>query len=170
MSDISREDISSSHTNQSDKSPHFIQPEFTLIDDRNGESRHTRFRGESIQNSGNGTQHEDNTPSQGFLPYRWVFLGGVIFCILFGFGMLFLSLATTIVSLCFLFQNREINQLMWNNWKTFLFTLLTGFCFTLGILFPRLAIWLLAIYLSFSNDSDDESILNSYIKRSFENV
>ncbi len=110
-------------------------------------------------------EHEPRNP----LSLRFFCFWGLAFCLIFGSIMVCCSLVLTLIALCSLFQNHNLNQSLHSFWKICLHTLVVGFGFTLGILSPTLGLSLIALYFSLSGEVIDNDLLRKIIRRSFNN-
>jgi hypothetical protein len=162
---FSREENSSSHTKEK---PQFKRPEFILIDDRCGESQYTHFGADSSRKPNHSFQAEKECKSsKGPLSLRFICLLGLIFCFVFGLGMLIWSIALTFLATISLFQNRGLNQGLQSLWKICANTFIAGFGFMLGLMSPTLGLGLLALYFSLKGELVNDDILRKVIRRSF---
>lgn len=161
-----KEGPSSNHGHIEEGKPQMKQPEFILIDDRQGESKYTYFGRESSQNSFKNEQ-EEKQAAKGPFSLRFICLLGFIFCLVFGLGMLVWSVVMTCFAMFSLFLNPNLNQGMRHFWKLFVNTCVAGFGFTLGMLSPTLGLGLLAIYFSLAGNLVEDDLLRKIIRRSF---
>lgn len=143
------------------------QPEFTLIDEREGETQYTRFGVDASRLSHESTQTEQSQAPQGNVSLRFICLLGFIFCLIFGLGILVWSIVLTVLATLSFFQNRELNKGAHSFWKIFMHTAIAGFGFTLGMLSPTLGLGLIALYFSVRSEMIDNAFLRTVIRRSF---
>ena len=145
----------SENTVQEEEKPHYIEPQYIIIDDRFKQK-------ESNSSSETGSQEQ-----KGPLSLRFLCVLGLIFCSIFGLGMFLMSLFATVMSACYLFRNVNLNKSMLHFWKLSTHTLIAGFGFVLGLISPTLGLGLIALYFSVTGEVIDNSLLHSIIKRSF---
>ena len=143
------------------------QPEFTLIDDRNGRAQYTHFDASASRKSADDFQQGEKASSKGSISLRFICLLGFIFCVVFGIGMLLWSIALTFLAIISLFQNHNLNRGAKSFWKIFANTFIAGFGFTLGMISPTLGLGLLALYFSLASEVVGEDLLRKVIRRSF---
>lgn len=168
-----KEEGSSSNQGQiREEKPQFKCPEYILIDDRRGKSQHTYFGADSSRKPNDSFQNgkEEARSSKGPISLRFVCLLGLIFCLVFGFGILLWSIALTCLATLSLFQNQGLNQGVRSFWKIFANTFIAGFGFTLGLISPTLGLGLLALYFSLAGNLVEDDILRKVIRRSFNNL
>lgn len=135
---------------QEEEKPHYIEPQYIIIDDRHQNKQDT------------GSQEQ-----KGPLSLRFLCVLGLIFCSIFGLGMLLMSLFSTLMATCYLFRNANLNKSMLHFWKLSTHTLVAGFGFVLGLISPTVGLGLIALYFSVTGEVVDNSLLHSIIKRSF---
>ena len=150
-----------------EKSIRYQTPEFVLIDDRQGKSQYSYFKTDASHTS--FKMDEEKSSSQGGLSLRFMCLLGLIFCLIFGCGMLIGALILTFLATLSLFRNQSLNQEMGRFWKMSLNTLIVGFGFLLGLLSPTLGLGFIALYFSFSTQLVNDDILRQMIRKSFSN-
>ena len=151
--------------------PQFKRPEFILIDDQRGKSQYTYFEADATRKPQDSFQKEKkDIPSKGPISLRFVCLLGLIFCSVFGFGILLWSIAITFLATLSLFQKPGLNQGMRSFWKISFNTLVAGFGFTLGLISPTLGLSLLALYFSLAGELVQDDILRKVIRRSFSHL
>lgn len=152
-------------TEVTEETPHYIEPEFTIIDDRS--------LPEELRSSGSRFDQEDADASNQekqdkvAFPLRFMCLLGLIFCSIFGIGILLLSIVLSVLSTISLFRKKEINQGAVRMWKICMHTAVAGFGFTIGLLSPTIGLGLVALYFSLNSEIVDEDILRKVIKKSF---
>jgi len=167
-----QEEGSFSDHNQNERKSELNNPEFLLIDDRNGEEKIVYFNGDSSKYSQGSFQERKETKQAAKNPFslRFICLLGLIFCLIFGFGMLVGSIVMTFLAIFSLFQNKNLNQRMRNFWKFFINASIAGFGFTLGLISPTLGLGLLAIYFSLAGNLVEDDLLRKVIRRSFNHL
>ena len=161
-----------SSNSRREEQPLFRRPEFILIDDQRGKSQYSYFAEDSSPKPHHSSQKEkrDVPPSKGAISLRFICLLGLIFCSVFGFGILLWSIAVTFLATFSLFKNRGLNQGMRSFWKISFNTLVAGFGFTLGLISPTLGLSLLALYFSLAGELVQDDILRKVIRRSFSHL
>ncbi len=166
------EDFSHQGGDTEEEKPQFKRPEFILIDDRPGKIQYTHFESDS-SNKPNGSSQakkEQTKSSKGPVSLRFICLLGLIFCFVFGLGMLLWSIALTVLATLSLFQNRGLNQGLRSFWKIVINTFVAGFGFMLGLISPTLGLGLLALYFSLKGELVNDDILRKVIRRSFRHL
>lgn len=131
----------SSHSNPSDQTenPKIVSPPFVLIDDRNGETQQTYFNIDSTRTSSESFQ-EGETISLKSTSLRFACLLGLIFCLIFGLGMMIGSILLSILAILSFFKNETLNYRAWGCWKISFKTLCIAFGLAVGILFPQIVL------------------------------
>lgn len=165
-----KEDQSSDKSHQDEQKGDIKCPEFVLIDDRNGEERHTHFNVDASQHPQEGRGEEAQNRSKSPLSLRFICFLGFIFCLIFGLGMLMWSVVMSCLATLSLFQNPNLNKGTRNFWKIFVNTCVAGFGFTLGLISPTLGLGMLAIYFSLKGNLVEDDFLRKVIRRSFSHL
>ena len=111
---------------------------------------------------------EETTEQTQPLSLRLLCFLGLIFCTIYGFGMILLSLITTFFACITLFQNHKLNRNLFRYWKSTFNTFVAGFGFVLGLLIPPLGLGFLILYFSLVGENMDTDILTKIIKKSFQ--
>lgn len=140
--------------------PQYVRPEFTILDDQND---HSQTREEKPKES---AKKGDPSPTNSF-SLKILCLLGVVFCLIYGIGMLLISVIMSVVAALTLFQNHEINRSARKFWKISLNTLVAGFGLGVSILNPALGFGLLFIYFSISEGAIGTELFRTIFKRSF---
>lgn len=145
------------------ESPVFKRAEVILIDDEFEQSEN----GEQPRFSNDEEPTPHSEQGQSTLSLRYTCLLGLVFCAIFGFGMLLLSLLMTILSAGTLFQNKELNATARRFWSLVGNTAVAGFGFTLGLISPRLGLSLVLLYFSMADTQTiDGDILSKIFRQS----
>ena len=143
----------------------FKRPEFIIIDPRQGKNS------DSSQKPNNPFQSQKEEPQSSKSPIslRFLCVLGLIFCLIFGLGILIWSIALTFLAALSLFRNQNLNQGVRSFWKLYTNTVITGLGFALGIISPTIGLGLIVLYFSVTGEIIENSILHKVIKRSFNN-
>lgn len=141
----------------SEEKIHYLEPQVIIIDDRQNSQK------ESVN------QNEASAPKKSANSLRFLCVLGLIFCSIFGFGMLLMSTISTVIASCYLFRNANLNQSMRHFWKLSTHTLVAGFGFLLGLISPTIGLGLIGLYFSVTGEAIDNQFLHMIIKRSFNN-
>lgn len=120
----------------------------------------------------NSTQpnSSDQIGEQSPISLRFLCVLGLIFCLVFGIGMLLWSMVLIVLAVFSLFRNTSLNQSLRTFGKICVSTIVAGLCFTLGILSPTLGLGLLVLYFSLTGEMIDNSLLRKILRRSFDNL
>jgi len=142
------------------------RPEFVLIDDRNGKTSYTYFDADAKPTSHETRQSEEPGPQgkKTGISLRFACFLGLLFCLIFGVGILFLSIILTLLAVFSLFMNKELNADLINYWKLFFSTLTSAICFSIGMVIPPLGLFLLGIFFAYASK---DSALSRFIKKNF---
>lgn len=132
--------------NQERSQSEVIQPEYVLIDERDGEKKYTHFGVDAIPHPVDGEELKQKQKNS--VSLRFLCLLGLIFCIIFGFGMFLWSMGMTALAALSLFQNPSLNQGVKDFWKILGSTIISSFCLILGLLIPPVGLGLLVFYFS----------------------
>jgi hypothetical protein len=155
------------HENQENhhdgESPIYKRAEVIIIDDRidqqEGDDR-SAFSDEEGRAAGSDQK-------QSSLSLRYTCMLGLVFCSIFGFGMLLLSILMTMIATISLFQNKELNATAGRFWSLVGNTAVAGFGFILGLINPRFGLSLVLLYFSMSDEqSIDDDILSQIFRHS----
>lgn len=141
-------------THQINHKPHYITPQFEIIDDRAKTQSHEE----------ESTQSEKTTSP---LSLRFICFLGLIFCSIFGLGMFLMSLVTTVIAALSLFRNPSLNESVLGFWKLSTHALVAGLGFIVGLVSPALGLSLIALYFSVTGKVIDYSLLCEIVKKSF---
>lgn len=125
-------------------------------------TRHTRKPG-SFENP----EFDGNKAISSPFSLRFLSFLGLLFCSIYGAGMLFFALLTSLFSAVTLFQNSAVNRECLKYWRHAFNTLIAGAGFLLGIILPPLGLGFLLIYFSLKGEKMDTDILGKIIRRSF---
>lgn len=139
---------------EGEEKPQFVTPPVIVLDDRFDE-----------QDLSDASEEKPKIKSPFSL--RFLCFLGLIFCTIFGLGMLLLSIIATFISICYLFRNRSLNQAMLSNWKLASHTLVSGLGFVLGLISPTLGLGLIGLYFSITGQVMDDNVLHTFIKQTF---
>lgn len=123
-----------------------------------------------VDERSNGAQDQaEKTETQAKSPFSLRFLCflGLIFCSIFGLGMILMSALTTVLAVAFLFRKPSLNQAMGHFWKLATHTTVAGLGFVLGLISPTLGLGLIALYFSITGQAIENNLLYSIIKQSF---
>lgn len=134
-----------------DVTPHYIQPQYVIIDDR--------FNKE--QESSGGQKGKSQ------LSPRFLCFLGLIFCSIFGVGMIVMSFLSTLISTCYLFRNAHLNETMCHFWKLSAHTLVASLGCILGLLLPTIGLGFIIFYFSVTGEINDKSLLHSFFSSNF---
>jgi hypothetical protein len=145
----------------------YKRPEFILIDDRQGKSQYTYFGADSSRQPNYSGGGKEEPTKKGSFSLRFICLLGLIFCLVFGLGILIWSIVITLLATLSLFQNHGLNQAVRSFWKIYTHTVIVGFGFALGLMSPTLGLGLIALYFSMTGELMDEDFLRKVIRRSF---
>lgn len=140
----------------------FKRPEFIIIDPRQGKNQ-------STSTDSDQSQKEEPQSSKSPISLRFLCVLGLIFCLIFGLGILIWSIALTFLAALSLFRNQNLNQGVRSFWKLYTNTVITGLGFALGIISPTIGLGLIVLYFSVTGEIIENSILHKVIKRSFNN-
>lgn len=157
------------HAEKTGSKPQYIQPNYIIIDDRKESRQHGGDPFDRRQSIHFGETGEKNSP-QASTSLRFLCVLGLVFCLVFGFGILLWSIVLTLFALLTFFQNHQLNQSVRTFWKLYLNTMIAGFGFALGVLSPPLGLGLLVLYFSLTGESFDSQLLRKIIRRSFKNL
>lgn len=150
----------------------YKRPDFILIDERGEKKKYSYFGADPSQPSQGPFESEQSAKkaAKGSHSLRFICFLGLIFCLIFGCGMLIWSTLMTGLAIVTLFQNPALNRSMLNFWKIFFNTSIAAIGFTLGVMSPTLGLSLLALYFTFSGNLADEDLLRKVIRRSFSGI
>ena len=168
MSETSRE-FPEEPVGSKEKKPIYECSQYLLIDEREGESRCTYFGKDSSQEACDSSEEREEgaPPTKEPLSLRFACVLGLVFCSIFGFGILLWAIVMTCFATGGLFRNKERNKDVASLWKIFANTAIAGFCFILGMINPAFGLSLIAVYFSLSSNSMNDDILSQVIRRSF---
>lgn len=154
--------FSSSEENDKNKEhSEYKYPDQIIVDDEN----HHHEKSESQYEN----DRKEEAADQGQpLSLRLLCFLGLIFCSVFGLGMIILSIITTFFACITLFQNSNVNRDLFRYWKSTFNTFVAGFGFILGLLIPPLGLGFLVLYFSLVGENMDTDILTKIIKKSFQ--
>jgi hypothetical protein len=157
-------DKTSQKSNQNDSKENIVykKPEFILIDDRKGGQSQTHYDSE-----GNPTNDTESFTSQRPFPLRFLCFLGVVFCLVFGLGLLVIASLATLGALVFLLQNQELNQSVATLWKLYVNVVIAGLGCVIGVFNPAIGIGLMAVYFSLSGEHSSSDFLKNILKRFF---
>lgn len=127
----------------------FKRPDFIVIDDRQEYpygDQEKQF--DPHADSRMASRSLQNTP----FSFRFLCLLGVIFCFVFGSGLLISACLLTCIALLSLLQNKELNRVVKSLWKLAANTAVAAIGFMLGIISPTLGVGLLIVYFSLSTN------------------
>lgn len=147
------------------ESTNVIQPEFVLIDERNGKTKYSFFDADA-QLKSHQTGPSTNKGRRLVGPTRLIFFLGSIFCILFGIILFILAIVITVLSAISFFQNSKINKDMRNSWKFFFATMISGGCLAIGVIIPALGIGLLSLFFAVASQ---DNFLRRFVQSKFTN-
>jgi hypothetical protein len=166
------EGTSSSQGHSGEGQSHFKRPEFILIDERQEESQYTHFGSDSTRTpcATFKPEKEENLSPTHTTSLRFICLLGLIFCMIFGTGILIGTIVLTLIAMLSLFQNENVNQGLRASWKIYTNTAIASFGFALGLISPTLGLGLLALYFSISGDLIDEDVLRKVIRSSLNRI
>lgn len=152
--------------------PVYKQPEFILIDERDGQKKYSYFGSDPSQPSQGPFESEQTAKKSAKANHslRFVCFLGLIFCLIFGCGMLIWSTVMTGLAIVTLFQNPALNKSMLSFWKIFFNTTIAAVGFTIGLISPTMGLSLLALYFTFSGNLADDDLLRKVIRRSFSGI
>lgn len=139
---------------QPEEKPHYVQPHYVIIDDRLNKDKEGSFE------SGNQKAKSPNSP-------RFLCFLGLIFCSIFGLGMIAMSFFSTLISTCYLFRNAHLNDSMCHFWKLTAHTLVAGLGCILGLMVPTVGLGLIVLYFTATGEINDKSLLNTFFKQAF---
>lgn len=142
-----------------------IQPDFILIDDRDGVSRSTFFNEDGTYQEKNEFLENDKMRG-GSSSLRWMCVLGLVLSVILGFGLLLWSLIVGILVVLFFFQNKHLNRELIKLLRFVINTFVAAFCFGLGIITPTYGLGLLVIYFSLTSNIMDENFLNKILRNS----
>jgi hypothetical protein len=144
-----------------EEKPEFKRPDFVVIDERNGKKMYTHFGEKTSQNE------DKETPAKGNVSLRFLCLLGLIFCLVFGLGILVWSIVLTFLATLSFFQNPTLNQGVKSFWKLYSHIVIVGLGFILGLISPTLGLGLIGLYFSITGEVIDNSLLRKILKGSF---
>lgn len=169
-----QDEENSSNANEAKKEePDYICPEFVLIDERDGKGQQTYFGIDAVPKSSEFFQSNQQTShhsKNGQTSLRFLCVLGLIFCLVFGIGMAFISTVMTMLATLSLFQNRHLNQGVWTFWKNTMHAGIAGFGFLLGLVSPTLGLGLIALYFSIATDLVGDDILRKFIRQAVNKI
>ncbi|MBA2367426.1 MAG: hypothetical protein H0V82_00195 [Candidatus Protochlamydia sp.] len=142
----------------------YKRPEFIILDDR--ENIHENNGSEE-----NGERHGKNTGTnanqQSSISLRFLCFLGLVFCLIFGTGLLLITVLTSAAAVLMLLLNRELNQTVLTFWKLFFNTLIAGIGCMIGLVSPAMGISLLALYFSISKKKNGANLFSSLFENTF---
>lgn len=118
----------------------------------------------SHRNEQEEPSHADSPPKS----LRVLCFLGLIFCCIYSVGVFLLALIASGFAILAFLQSSNLNKMARKYWKSLVNTLIAGFGFALGLLFPPIGLGFLVIYFSLKGEKLDTDILSKIIKRSFE--
>lgn len=147
----------------------FKQPEFIIIDEREGKNQYTYFGSDSSKKFKASFQNETEgmtQPARGSIFLRFLCLFGLIFCLAFGLGLLIWSILLTVVAALSFFQNQNLNSSLSSFWKLYVNIVIVGFGLAIGIISPTLGLGLIGLYFSIKGEIIENNLLRKILKRS----
>lgn len=171
FSSFSKKEPFSNQDHREEEKSHYQRPEFILIDDRQGKSQSTYFGADDSSHQSNESfQQEDSKVKKHSISLRFICLLGLIFCLVFGLGILIWSIVMTFLATLYFFQNQSLNQGVRSFWKICTNTVIAGFGFALGLISPTLGLGLIALYFSITGELVEDELLRKVIRRSFNRI
>ena len=150
---------------QDSRQEEFKRPDLIIVEvQKNQDQEKLDLDGE---NKGSQSQKES---AQGAFSLRFFCFLGLIFCLIFGIGILLGSTVMTVLAALSLFRNQNLNESLYGLWKLSMHTLVAGFGFVLGLISPTLGLGLIALYFSISGEVIDNNLLRKIIQRSFQDL
>lgn len=144
--------------------PVYVRPEFTLIDERNqqmtyfdseGNSEELEVDEDEIEGELEEELEEESEEKESLdwmndhiQSLRLVSFLGLIFSLIYGTFVFVTAVISTIIVLFSLFRDKEANQFVSENWKSFFNTMIAGVACAVGIIFPRFGVKLLTAYFA----------------------
>lgn len=146
------------------KDSEYKQPDEIIVDEGTDVHLHSQNDESARQES----PYDDQIGGQKApISLRFICFLGLIFCVIFGIGMLFFSLLSSLFVLFTLFQSIRLNSACYNFWKLYVNAVVAGVGFLLGIIVPPIGLGFLLLYFSMIGETLDSGILSKIFKKSF---
>lgn len=141
----------------------YKQPDEIIIEDSASVNLHSQEDSRKQESFQSDQFKQQKTP----ISLRFICFLGLVFCIIFGLGMLFFSLISSLFVLITIFQSKKINSACYHFWKLYVNAVVAGVGFILGLIVPPIGLGFLLLYFSMIGETLDSNILTKILKKSF---